>query len=248
MGANGSSATTSCRRCPGGWSRSSTGCSGCDAAYYALAQIAVVAAFAAVWATARPLVGAIGALVAVLILDGLHYFHFTAAKFNHDVVQLPLWALAGYAFHAGLRRGRMIHWVLLGLAIGLALWAKYFVDRAGGAAGAVPADRPRRAQGAGDAGPMGRARGRARGHGAASRLAGAQRFPALRLCQRARRARRAGCSITSGIRSCSWSGNWRSCCRRCSSPPRLIWPRPKAPRRGRRASPRDGPMPSTGGS
>src|SRR2546429_1255131 len=100
---------------------------GLDAAYYALAQIAVVLAFAIVWLTARELVGAVGALVAVLILDGLHYFHFTAAKFNHDVIQLPLWALAGYAFHAALRRGRMGHWVLLGCAIGLALWAKYFV-------------------------------------------------------------------------------------------------------------------------
>jgi hypothetical protein len=100
---------------------------GVDAAYYALAQLAVIAAFTAVWLTARPLVGGVGALVAVLFLDGMHYFHFTAAKFNHDVIQLPLWALAGYAFHAALRRGRMLHWLLLGLAIGLALWAKYFV-------------------------------------------------------------------------------------------------------------------------
>ncbi|HEY6994578.1 MAG TPA: glycosyltransferase family 39 protein [Xanthobacteraceae bacterium] len=100
---------------------------GIEVAYYALAQVAVVGAFAAVWVTARPLVGAVGALVAVLILDGLHYFHFTAAKFNHDVIELPLWALAGYAFHAGLRRGRMGDWALLGLMLGLALWAKYFV-------------------------------------------------------------------------------------------------------------------------
>src|SRR5206468_3070904 len=61
---------------------------GVDAAYYALAQIAVVSAFAAVWLTARPLVGAVGALVAVLILDGMHYFHFTAAKFNHDEMEV----------------------------------------------------------------------------------------------------------------------------------------------------------------
>jgi 4-amino-4-deoxy-L-arabinose transferase-like glycosyltransferase len=100
---------------------------GVDAAYYALAQLVVVGAFAAVYLTARPLVGAVGALVCVLILDGLHYVHFTAAKFNHDVVQLPLWALAGYAFHAALKQGRLLHWALLGLAIGLALWAKYFV-------------------------------------------------------------------------------------------------------------------------
>jgi 4-amino-4-deoxy-L-arabinose transferase-like glycosyltransferase len=100
---------------------------GTDAAYYALAQAAVIIAFVAVWATARPLVGAKGALVAVLIIDGMHYFSFTAVKFNHDVVQLPFWGLAGYAFHAALKRGRLAHWLLLGFCFGGALWAKYFV-------------------------------------------------------------------------------------------------------------------------
>lgn len=100
---------------------------GHDFAYYLLAQAAVAAGFAAVWAMARPLIGNRGALVAVLIIDGLHYFSYTAAKFNHDVIQLPLWALAGYAFHRALRGGALRNWLLLGLAIGLSLWAKYFV-------------------------------------------------------------------------------------------------------------------------
>jgi Dolichyl-phosphate-mannose-protein mannosyltransferase len=100
---------------------------GVDAAYYALAQVAVLIAFVAVWATARPLVGAVGALVAVLIIDGMHYFQYTAVKFNHDVIQLPFWGLAGYAFHAALKRGRVAHWLLLGFCFGGALWAKYFV-------------------------------------------------------------------------------------------------------------------------
>ena len=100
---------------------------GHDFAYYLLAQIAVVAGFAAVFAMARPLIGGVGALVAVLIIDGLHYFNYTAAKFNHDVIQLPFWALAGLALHRGLRGGAMRDWLLLGLSVGLALWAKYFV-------------------------------------------------------------------------------------------------------------------------
>ena len=100
---------------------------GADVAYYALAQAVVLIAFALVFATARPLVGATGALVAVLIIDGLHYFQYTAVKFNHDVVQLPFWALAAYAFHAALKRGRLGHWILLGVGFGGALWAKYFV-------------------------------------------------------------------------------------------------------------------------
>src|SRR5215472_17044298 len=98
-----------------------------DIAYYATAQIAVLVALTLVFALARPLVGAVGALVAVLIVDGLHYFQYTAVKFNHDVIQLPFWALAGYAFHAALRRGGLGSWCLLGLALGGALWAKYFV-------------------------------------------------------------------------------------------------------------------------
>jgi len=99
---------------------------GSDFAYYALSQIVVLTAFALVFATARPLVGAVGALVAVLIIDGLHYFNLTAPKFNHDVIQLPFWALAGFAFRAALRHGRSGDWLLLGFALGMALWAKYF--------------------------------------------------------------------------------------------------------------------------
>jgi hypothetical protein len=100
---------------------------GHDFAYYLLAQLAVVAALAVIFMTARPLVGPVGALVTVLIVDGLHYLNYTAAKFNHDVIQLPLWALAGFAFQRALRGRSNADWLLLGLAIGLSLWAKYFV-------------------------------------------------------------------------------------------------------------------------
>jgi 4-amino-4-deoxy-L-arabinose transferase-like glycosyltransferase len=75
---------------------------------------------------AQPLVGATGALLALLIIDGMHYFQYTAVKFNHDVIQLPLWALASFAYHAALKRGRLMHWLLCGVAVGAALWAKYF--------------------------------------------------------------------------------------------------------------------------
>lgn len=100
---------------------------GADFAYYLLAQVAVVAALAVVFMAARPLLGPLGALAAVLIVDGLHYLNYTAAKFNHDVVQLPFWALAGFAFHRALRGRQIGDWILLGLAVGISLWAKYFV-------------------------------------------------------------------------------------------------------------------------
>ena len=100
---------------------------GHDFAYYLLAQIAVAAAFAFVFLTARALTGPLGALVSLLIVDGLHYLNYTSAKFNHDVVQLPFWAMAGFAFHRALRGRRNADWLLLGLAVGISLWAKYFV-------------------------------------------------------------------------------------------------------------------------
>ena len=100
---------------------------GHDFAYYLLAQVAVVSALAIVYMAARPLAGPLGALVAVLFVDGLQYLNYTAAKFNHDVIQLPFWALAGFALQRALRGGWLGHWVLLGLAVGISLWAKYFV-------------------------------------------------------------------------------------------------------------------------
>ena len=45
---------------------------GADASLYALSQAVVIVAFVAVWLTARPLVGAAGALAAILILSLIH--------------------------------------------------------------------------------------------------------------------------------------------------------------------------------
>ena len=100
---------------------------GPDLFFYALSQASIVVTFALIWLMARQLVGPVGALVAILIIDGLHYYTFTAPKFNHDVIQLPFWALTGYAYWAALRHGKTVHWMLLGLGIGMAVWAKYFI-------------------------------------------------------------------------------------------------------------------------
>src|SRR4051812_16518660 len=50
----------------------------------------------------RQLVGPVGALVAILIIDGLHFFPSPATKFNHDVIQLPFWAMTGFAYWAAM--------------------------------------------------------------------------------------------------------------------------------------------------
>jgi Dolichyl-phosphate-mannose-protein mannosyltransferase len=98
-----------------------------DIAYYALGQLSVLAAFAAVWAIMLRIAAPAAAAASILIIDGLHYFNFTSTKFNHDVVQLPFWALAELSFYGALRTGRFVHWAVLGVALGVAFWAKYFV-------------------------------------------------------------------------------------------------------------------------
>ena len=116
---------------------------GFDDSLYALSQIAVIIAFVAVWKTARPLVGATGALAAILITDGMHYFTASATKFNHNVIELPLWALAGFAFYAALRREKTR---LLGPARGgdrARVVGQIFHGGAGGAVRAVSDLRPR---------------------------------------------------------------------------------------------------------
>ena len=99
----------------------------------------MIAALALVYAAARPLVGPLGALVSVLIVDGLHYFNYTAAKFNHDVIQLPFWALAGYSFHRALRQRQLTDWLLLGLGARPVAVGEIFRGGAGGADGGVRA-------------------------------------------------------------------------------------------------------------
>src|SRR5260370_22274761 len=93
-----------------------------DIAYYALGQLSVLAAFAAVWAFMLRIATPAAAAASVLIIDGLHFFNFTAPKFNHDVIQLPFWALAGLSFQRALRTGRLGPWAGLGVALGLAFW------------------------------------------------------------------------------------------------------------------------------
>ena len=155
-----------------------------------------MAAFALIWVMARQLVGPVGALVAVLIIDGLHYFTFTAPKFNHDVIQLPFWALAGYAYWAALRHGRMVHWLLLGFGIGMARLGEVFRRGAGRAAGAVRLiDRDAR-KALLTPGPYIAVGVALAGDGAASGLAGAERLPAVRLCRCARACSSTGRSTT----------------------------------------------------
>jgi 4-amino-4-deoxy-L-arabinose transferase-like glycosyltransferase len=96
-------------------------------AVYLLGPLASVIAMYAVWRLGLEVVSPPTALVAVLSLEGLHFFNFTAVKFNHDVMQLPFWTLAGWLLFRALTRERALYWILAGVCLALAFWTKYAV-------------------------------------------------------------------------------------------------------------------------
>jgi hypothetical protein len=94
-------------------------------AVYLLGPVAAVICCYGVWLLARELVGAVQALLAVLILEGIHFYNFSVVKFAHDQMQLPFWAFTGLFFYRALVRGRMLDWGLAGAMLAGAFWSKY---------------------------------------------------------------------------------------------------------------------------
>jgi Dolichyl-phosphate-mannose-protein mannosyltransferase len=94
-------------------------------AVYLLGPLAAVACFYGVWRLAREMVGEFEALIAVLALEGIHFYNFSVVKFAHDQMQLPFWAFTGLFFYRALVRGRISDWILAGAFLAGAYWSKY---------------------------------------------------------------------------------------------------------------------------
>jgi hypothetical protein len=94
-------------------------------AVYLLGPLAAVACLTVVWLTGREIVGGFQALIAVLALEGLHFYNFSVVKFAHDQMQLPFWALTGFFLLRALTRHRAFDWVGAGAALALCFWSKY---------------------------------------------------------------------------------------------------------------------------
>lgn len=94
-------------------------------AVYMLGPLAAVTCLYFVWRLARELLQPAAALIAVVALEGLHYFNFSVIKFAHDQMQLPFWALAGWLTYRAILADRRRDWVGAGGALALAFWSKY---------------------------------------------------------------------------------------------------------------------------
>jgi Dolichyl-phosphate-mannose-protein mannosyltransferase len=94
-------------------------------AVYVLGPLVVVLCLYAVWLLARETLGAFEGLIAVLVLEGVHFYNFSAVKFDHDQTQLPFWAFTAFFFCRALKRGQLLDWIVAGAFLAGAFWAKY---------------------------------------------------------------------------------------------------------------------------
>ena len=74
-------------------------------AVYILGPLAAAACMYAVWLLGRDIVGGFQSLIAVLALEGIHFFNFSVPKFAHDQMQLPFWAMTALFLYGALTRG-----------------------------------------------------------------------------------------------------------------------------------------------
>lgn len=89
------------------------------------AALSIVASMLALWPIATRMVGDRRALVAVFLQSTLLFYQLYASDYNHNVAQLPFWALAVTAFYFAVTEGRLRWWFAFGAALGVAALAKY---------------------------------------------------------------------------------------------------------------------------
>jgi 4-amino-4-deoxy-L-arabinose transferase-like glycosyltransferase len=93
--------------------------------YFGLSALCTALSLLAVYRTGRLLGGKLEGLIAAALAQAILYFNFLSTEFNPNVLQLVLWAGAGYAFAHALIRRQMKYWLLLGVIFALGFYSKY---------------------------------------------------------------------------------------------------------------------------
>lgn len=92
---------------------------------FIVSQLCIAATLAIVFALGRDLLDARRALIGAALLTGVYFFSWPTPEFNHNVLQMPFWALIAWSLWRATTQGGAFWWALLGLAAGLSMWAKY---------------------------------------------------------------------------------------------------------------------------
>lgn len=89
------------------------------------AALSVALATIVTWPLARKLAGARRALAALFIQSTVAYYTLYAPDYNHNVAQMPFWAMTIALFYTALTTGARRWWCGFGAALGMTALAKY---------------------------------------------------------------------------------------------------------------------------
>ena len=92
---------------------------------YLVSQLCIGATFWAVYTLGKEFMGAPRALAGSVLLIGIYYYSLSSVEFNHNVMQMPLWAGIALATWRSVNTGRLLWWAILGVLAALSMWAKY---------------------------------------------------------------------------------------------------------------------------
>src|ERR1039457_2004244 len=94
-------------------------------AVFILSPLALIGAFVALWVLSRQFFDERTSTVGLYLVSTQLYFSLLIPEFNHNVMQIPLWAAAFALFWIAVTQGKTWHFALLGVILGLCALAKY---------------------------------------------------------------------------------------------------------------------------
>jgi len=94
-------------------------------AIYFLSQLCVLVGFVYIYRLARGFLSKDRAVFAVMILEGVIYYGFSAIEYNVNVVSVALWPMCAFYFYRALKQNELKDWALSGFFAGLNLFNKY---------------------------------------------------------------------------------------------------------------------------
>ena len=97
-----------------------------DAGVYLLSQLCVVSAGWGIFRLGLLLkLDVMQSVLAVLLLECVHFYTYSSVEFNVNILQLPFWAWGWYLGIQALKDNKMRSWVGLGICVGLGALTKY---------------------------------------------------------------------------------------------------------------------------
>ena len=92
---------------------------------YFLSQLSIVTAYIAIYLLSKEFIEKQKALVATLLTSSIFYYHWPTPEFNHNVLQIPLWAMVTLFAWRAVNSHKLVYWVALGVIAGATVWTKY---------------------------------------------------------------------------------------------------------------------------